>query len=67
MAESEKSKKNPVAAVLAPGVVASAADVPKERAQFRALIVSNPNYFGNIADSPFAPVIGVKGTRHMKN
>lgn len=61
MVEHEKSRKSPTSSVLAPGAVASAADVPKERQQFRALITSNPNYFGNIADSPFAPVIGVKG------
>jgi len=27
-----------------------------ERAQFRALLLTNPNYFGNIEDSPFSPV-----------
>lgn len=27
-----------------------------ERQQFRALILSNPNYFGNLKDSPFQPV-----------
>jgi hypothetical protein len=56
-----ESKRNPAATVLAPGAVASADDVPKERGQFRALVVSNPNYFGNVVGSPYAPVLGVKG------
>ena len=30
--------------------------VPKERALFRALLASNPNYFGNLSESAFAPV-----------
>ena len=33
----------------APHIVAER--VPRERAQFRALLVSNPNYFGNLAKS----------------
>ncbi len=28
----------------------------KERAQFRALILGNPNYFGTVKESPFKPV-----------
>src|SRR3990172_12047519 len=28
----------------------------KERAQFRALILANPNYFGNLELSPYKPV-----------
>jgi hypothetical protein len=31
----------------------------KERAQFRALIVGNPNYFGNLQDSVFQPVLPI--------
>lgn len=31
--------------------------VRKEREQFRALILGNPNYFGNVTDSPFQPVV----------
>ena len=53
--------KTSAASVLAPGVVASATDVPRERQKFRALIVANPNYFGNLADSPDAPALGIKG------
>src|SRR5215203_557236 len=33
----------------------------KERTQFRALIVANPNYFGNLDVSPFKPVLKVQG------
>ena len=61
MADSEKARKSPATTVLAPGAVASAAEVPKERGRFRALIVANPNYFGNVADSPFPPVVSIKG------
>jgi hypothetical protein len=33
----------------------------KERQQFRALILGNPNYFGNIKASPFKPVLKIQG------
>jgi hypothetical protein len=33
----------------------------RERAQFRALIVANPNYFGNLKGSPFKPVLNIQG------
>lgn len=32
----------------------------KERAQFRALILANPNYFGNVKVSPFQPVLNIQ-------
>lgn len=57
----DHSKKSHGAENLAPGAVASPEDVPKERATFRALIVANPNYFGNLATSPFAPIVAIKG------
>jgi hypothetical protein len=47
--------------VLNAGAVASIAQVPKERAHFRALLVGNPNYFGNVAKSAFAPVLAIGG------
>ena len=47
--------------VLATGAVASPTDVPKERAHFRALVVGNPNYFGTLGTSAFAPVLAVNG------
>jgi hypothetical protein len=31
----------------------------KERAQFRALLLANPNYFGNVKASPFKPVLQI--------
>jgi hypothetical protein len=33
----------------------------RERAQFRALILANPNYFGNLTLSPFKPVLNLQG------
>jgi hypothetical protein len=33
----------------------------KERAQFKALLLGNPNYFGNLKDSPFKPVLKIQG------
>lgn len=32
----------------------------RERAQFRALILANPNYFGNLKVSPFTPVLNIQ-------
>lgn len=32
----------------------------RERQQFRTLILSNPNYFGNVKDSPFQPVLNIQ-------
>ena len=55
-------RKDPVAPrVLATGAVAAAAEVPKERTNFRALIVGNPNYFGNLRRSTFASVMSLTG------
>lgn len=31
------------------------------RTQFRALLAANPNYFGNLKDSPFNPVLPIQG------
>jgi hypothetical protein len=31
--------------------------IPRERAQFRALLLSNPNYFGNLKGSKFPPSV----------
>ena len=33
--------------------------VPAERATFRALVLANPNYFGNIEGSPLPPVLKI--------
>lgn len=32
----------------------------KERAQFKALILANPNYFGNLKDSPFQAQVNIQ-------
>jgi hypothetical protein len=32
----------------------------RERAQFRTLLMSNPNYFGNLKLSPFKPVLSIQ-------
>jgi hypothetical protein len=34
--------------------------VPATRAKFRALVLANPNYFGNIEASPFPPVLNIQ-------
>ncbi len=46
------AKKKPISARAASDV----SKVPAERQNFKALLLSNPNYFGNIAKSPFKPV-----------
>ena len=37
--------------------------VPFERAKFRALVLANPNYFGNVGASPFPPVLNMQLNR----
>lgn len=32
---------------------------PKERAAFKPLLLSNPNYFGNLAESTFTPILPI--------
>jgi hypothetical protein len=39
---------------------------PKERAAFKALVLANPNYFGNLAVSPFKPVLPVSRNTHYE-
>ncbi|HKX31094.1 MAG TPA: hypothetical protein VJ302_25615 [Blastocatellia bacterium] len=34
---------------------------PKERASFKSLLLANPNYFGNLPESPFTPVLPISG------
>jgi DNA uptake protein ComE-like DNA-binding protein len=44
-------------AAKAPGSTAtSKGGFPKERVEFRSLLLSNPNFFGNLKDSAFKPV-----------
>jgi hypothetical protein len=62
MTKSARHTASSSASTLAPGSVASLEQVPRERSHFRALLVGNPNYFGNLASSPFPPVLSVKGS-----
>jgi hypothetical protein len=39
---------------------------PKERAGFKALVLANPNYFGNLAESPFKPVQAISGNTYYE-
>ena len=39
---------------------------PKERAAFKTLLLANPNYFGNLADSPFKPGLLISGNTHYE-
>jgi hypothetical protein len=37
------------------------AEVPHERQQFKALVLANPNYFGNLELSPYKPIKFLQG------
>jgi hypothetical protein len=39
---------------------------PKQRAAFKSLLLSNPNYFGNLSDSPFKAVLAIAGNTHYE-
>src|SRR5712691_8479669 len=39
---------------------------PKERASFKSLLLSNPNYFGNLTDSAFKTVLSISGNTHYE-
>ncbi|MDE2089075.1 MAG: hypothetical protein KGJ12_03525, partial [Gammaproteobacteria bacterium] len=39
---------------------------PKERGGFKTLLVTNPNYFGNLLESPFKPVLPISGNTHYE-
>jgi hypothetical protein len=39
---------------------------PEERAAFKRLLLSNPNYFGNLAESAFTPVLAISGSTHYE-
>lgn len=41
--------------------ISAANTVEKERQEFKALILSNPNYFGNLIDSPYEAVTQITG------
>lgn len=39
----------------------SSAQIPPERLNFRALLLANPNHFGNVKQSAFKPVVQIAG------
>lgn len=39
---------------------------PTERAQYKALLLVNPNYFGNLEASPFKPVLPLSGNTYYE-
>lgn len=39
---------------------------PKERAAFKPLLLSNPNYFGNLAESTFTPILPICCNTHYE-
>lgn len=39
---------------------------PRERAAFKVLLLTNPNYFGNLAESPFKPVLPISGNTYYE-
>src|SRR5688572_16677781 len=55
MADKENDKKTTAAAARAVN-----AEFLQERNNFRSLILKNPNYFGNIKNSPFKSVLSIK-------
>jgi hypothetical protein len=38
----------------------------KERAAFKTLLLTNQNYFGNLLESPFTPVLPISGNTHYE-
>src|SRR6516162_3245204 len=58
MAKEQKSHHEESEAALAADAPVKA--VPKERAHFRALLIGNPNYFGNLTASPLPPVMPIQ-------
>lgn len=63
MTTQPSAQKVPAAAMAAPAVARQQPPrlrVERERTQFRALILANPNYFGNLKVSPFKPVLNIQ-------
>jgi hypothetical protein len=46
--------------------VALQAAHPKERSKFKTLLLANPNYFGNLVESPFKPVLAISGNTYYE-
>ena len=39
---------------------------PQAREAFKLLLLSNPNYFGNLTASPFQPILPISGNTHYE-
>jgi hypothetical protein len=39
---------------------------PKERAQFKSLLLGNPNYFGNLSKSAYSSMLGIANNTHYE-
>ena len=39
---------------------------PRERGAFKSLLLGNPNYFGNLGESPFTAALGISGNTHYE-
>ena len=48
------------------GELASREAFFRERTSFKALLLANPNYFGNLAESQFQPVLPMKGSTYYE-
>ncbi|TAL69529.1 MAG: hypothetical protein EPN82_06765 [Bacteroidetes bacterium] len=40
---------------------------PTERNSFKSLLIGNPNYFGNLAESPYKPIISITYNTHYED
>lgn len=60
-AKKEEKTPNATAAKTPPVEQQSSPMYEKERAQFKALLLSNPNYFGNLPESKFKAVLKIQG------
>ena len=40
---------------------------PNERGLFKTLLIGNPNYFGNLSESPFKPVVPITYNTHYED
>jgi hypothetical protein len=60
--EADDSQRTPTTEEQEPSQAEASKALPlhQERAQFRQLILGNPNYFGNVKVSSFEPVLGVQ-------
>jgi hypothetical protein len=56
----EKNPKNKSDKPSGKGMRAGELEFEKERAQFRELILANPNYFGNLKKSKFKPKLKIQ-------